>query len=66
MEKVRDPETGISIRFIQQFDIVPGESYREDLVSTRAFNLAMCDDRPIAFLQKLADALQFLAENPGN
>lgn len=63
-----DNKTGISIRFIRQFDIAKDHGgHREDTFASpadAALFLAMRDTRDIPAAQKLADAFTFIAETP--
>ncbi len=58
-------EKGISIRYIEQFDIAKDqEARREDVFASpvdAALFLAMRDTREIPMAQKMADALEFVS-----
>lgn len=60
-ESRTDKDVGISIRFIEQYDIdydkVP---HREDQISMELFSLVMADTSVRPFGAKLTDAIEFL------
>lgn len=62
--KAEDKQTGISIRFIQQYDIAKDQApKRDDFFSSptdAALFLAMNDGRDVPMSQKVADALEFM------
>lgn len=59
-----DPQTGISIRFVKQFDIAKDQSWvREDTFATAAdaaLFLAMRDGRDVPMAIKVADAWDYV------
>lgn len=62
-----DARLGVAIRFIKGFDIVAGESRREDTFTNEgdaALFLAGRDKREIPFADKLADAVEFMRTRP--
>lgn len=65
-DQVRDPQTGISMRFVKQWDIAKDKHPdRFDVFTTEseaALFLAAGDDRDVPFAEKLADALSFIRE----
>lgn len=64
---MEDKETGISIRFIRQFDLAAGQSWsRVDMMDTTslAFMLAAHDTRDEPFSVRLRDALEYLTTLP--
>ena len=56
---MKDKQTGISLRFIRQYD--PAIDRHPDTSSERIWALAMADEREdVPFMQKLFDAREFI------
>lgn len=67
-EHVRDPQSGISIRFIKQFDMTTERPPSRFDVCVDEFTaaswLASVDPRDVPFSVKLATALRYIREAP--
>ena len=58
---VKDHTIGISMRMVRQYDPAADRTAAPSM-QDRAWMLACADLRPISFIDKLADALEYMAQ----